>query len=97
MTPRRAAVIAMNLPYGSRTWIDAGVDAAWTVTEHHLANVVDLLNVQVWQRGGSKGPQPEPVPRPEQIKELQATRARTVDVALRKRQRMRARTATTSE
>jgi hypothetical protein len=37
--------------------------AAWSVTDHLLANVIDLLQAANWQRGG-KGAPPKPFPRP---------------------------------
>jgi len=38
----------------------------WTTSDYLLANVVDGLNVIIWQNAGdSKKPQPDPVPRPE--------------------------------
>lgn len=67
LTPRRAAALAVNLPPGSVTWIEADMSAAWTVAEHLAAAQIDALNVANWQRtkDGQKGhKRPKPIPRP---------------------------------
>jgi hypothetical protein len=42
----------------------AGEGAEWGITDHLLANVVDVLAIANWQRGGGKGSRPPRVPRP---------------------------------
>lgn len=54
-----------KLPPGASLWNEIGGDAAWTTSEHLLANVLDTLNAANWQRGGGKaGDRPKPVQRP---------------------------------
>jgi len=44
-------------------------DASWSVTDHLLAAVVDVLQAANWQRAGdSKAPRPKPIPRPGDVK-----------------------------
>lgn len=64
MTPRKAGVLVANLPHGAAVWLAMGSDAGWSVEAQLLAGVVDQLAGANWQRGGSKGPQPNPVDRP---------------------------------
>lgn len=80
-------MLAINLPPGSLTWQHMGVDNAWTVTDHLLAQVVDALNGANWQRGGSSGKAPDPIPRPSDLKELQDKRSAILDRATRFKQR----------
>lgn len=81
MTPRKAGVLAAQLPPGAQTWISVGNDAAWSVEAHHLAQVFDAVQISNWQRGG-KGDPPNPMRRPSDIAEqvskrdLMAERAR---------------------
>ncbi|MGC4891090.1 hypothetical protein [Micromonospora sp. DT227] len=42
-----------------------GDAARWSITDHLLAVVVDLLAGANWQRGGGKGPKPKPIKRPD--------------------------------
>lgn len=60
--------LAQNLPYGARTWVAMGVDAAWTVGEHLQAVQVDLSAGANWQRANGKGKRPDPIDRPADIK-----------------------------
>ena len=54
-----------KLPPGASLWNEIGGDAAWTTSEHLLANVLDTLNAANWQRAGdSKAKAPKPIPRP---------------------------------
>ena len=39
-------------------------ESAWSVTDHLLANVIDLLNLRLWQESGGKARRPDPIPRP---------------------------------
>lgn len=79
----------MGLPPGSLVWHLAGVDSAWSVTDHLLAVVADALHGANWQRSGGKGSQPEPIPRP-----ADATAAKTkVNLALARAAAFRARAA----
>lgn len=65
MTPRRAAVLAMQLPAGAQTWISCGHDNAWTLGEHLAASLFDALNIANWQRAADpSAPRPTPVIRP---------------------------------
>lgn len=65
MTPRRAAVLAVNLPSGAETWQQADIPNGWTAAEHLLAGAIDVLRVGNWQRGGDpKAPRPDRLPRP---------------------------------
>lgn len=65
MTPRKAAVLAMNLPAGAQTWISCGFDNAWTLGEHLTASLIDATQIGNWQRAGdSKAKRPTPVKRP---------------------------------
>lgn len=87
LSPRKAQVLAINLPPGSLTWQHMGVDNAWTVTDHLLAQAVDALNGANWQRDGSSGKAPDPIPRPADLKELQDKRSAILDRATRFKQR----------
>ena len=74
MTPRRAAVLAMNLPAGAQTWVAAGSDAAWSSEAHLTAAVFDAVNVGNWQRTGDKNAKkPQPAPRPSDARRSAAT------------------------
>lgn len=64
MTPRKAAVLAMNLPAGARVWASCGFDSAWSAETHMLTNTVDVLLGANWQRSGGKGLKPAPITRP---------------------------------
>lgn len=81
MTPRRATVLALKLPMGSVTWVEAGTDAAWTAETHMLANVIDALAGANWQRGGGKGKAPTPVERPSDAKKSAEKRERAFERA----------------
>ena len=41
-----------------------GEQSQWTLTDHLLAVVADILNDANWQRGGAKGIRPERIKRP---------------------------------
>lgn len=86
LSPRKAQVLAINLPPGSMTWQEMGVDHAWSVTDHLLAQAVDALNAANWQRAG-QGKQPDPIPRPADLKELKDKRSAVLDRATRFKQR----------
>jgi hypothetical protein len=74
MTPRRAGVLAANLPHGSTVWLAQGQDAGWSVEAQLLAQAVDALNGANWQRTAGKGAKPKPVDRPAALlKRAQAT------------------------
>ena len=91
LTPRKAQVLAFNLPPGALTWQEMGSDNAWTVTDHLLADAVDALNGANFQRGGGKGEKPKPVPRPAELRELKERRQAMLDKATRFQQRQRKR------
>lgn len=82
---RRALVLVERLPYGAQTWMEMGVDAAWTVAEHGVANLVDQLawvNFQI-NNPEHKGRKPDPVDRPPDLKAQQVKRERTLERAVR--------------
>jgi len=89
---RKASILAAGLPAGAVTWQVAGVDSAWTTTDHLLAQVVDALNGANWQRAGGKDrDKPTPVPRPAEIHEAAARQERVLAraKAFRDRQKVR--------
>lgn len=68
MTPRRAAVLAVQLPAGAQTWISCGFDNAWTLGEHLTASVFDALQIANWQRqGDGSAKRPTPTKRPSDV------------------------------
>lgn len=82
MTPRKAGVLAMQLPAGAQTWISCGYDSAWTNAEHLAALQVDAIQVSNWQRaGGKKDSLPDPVLRPSQSAEKASKRDRMAERA----------------
>lgn len=82
-------MLAGRLPAGAQVYVDAGVDAAWTVTDQLAALAVDAVQVQTWALKGSRGSPPKPVSRPA---EIAAERAKNdAAVARAKRYRMRRR------
>lgn len=89
MTPRKAAVLAMQLPAGARVWIAAGFDMAWTPGEHMAAAIFDATRQANWQRGNGKGERPTPIPRPGDETRAEADRARQVERARRFQARQR--------
>lgn len=64
MTPRKAGVLAANLPHGSMTWLAMGLDAGWSVEAQLMASAVDVLQWANHQRAGGKGSKPTPLDRP---------------------------------
>lgn len=71
MTWRRFRVLLGQLPADSATVRAASGDAAaWTLSEHLLAGILDAELAALWQRGGGKGRRPRPIERP-------GTKART--------------------
>ncbi|AZS10391.1 tail assembly chaperone [Arthrobacter phage Supakev] len=57
--------IIAHAPLGSAIGLSIHGEAAeWSVTDHLLAIVVDVLNDANWQRGGGKGAQPGRLKRP---------------------------------
>ena len=70
VTVRRVAVVASQLPPGSRVHQAETADEAWTPDQYHAANITDLLNLILWatvNQGVEKGKQskqPEPADRP---------------------------------
>ena len=83
ITPRRAAVLAAQLPLGSQTWISVGSDAAWTVEAHMAASQIDLLQVGNWQRSGGKGRPPKPIDRPTDMRKAREKQDRALERAAR--------------
>mgnify|MGYP001148205467 CR=1 FL=1 len=65
LTYRRLSVLLHHSRPGSAFLRSlAGEDAEWSLTDHLLASVIDVLNAANWQRGGGKGSRPKPVSRP---------------------------------
>jgi hypothetical protein len=90
LSPRKASVLAVGLPAGAVVWQVAGVDSAWTTTDHLLARAIDALEVANWMRSedGSKGKnRPEPVLRPTQQREAQERQDRILAKARAFRER----------
>lgn len=87
MTPRRAAVLAVNLPAGARIWAALGSDLAWSAETHMLANNADILAGANWQRGGGEGTKPPPVPRPGDESRAQGRTSKMTDRAAQFRAR----------
>jgi hypothetical protein len=82
--------LAVHLPAGAVVWQLAGVDSAWTTTDHLLARAIDSLEVANWQRSedGSKGKnKPDPVARPTEIHEAQQRQDRILSRARAFRER----------
>jgi hypothetical protein len=72
MSPRKASVLAVGLPAGAVTWQLAGVDSAWTTTDHLLARAIDALEVANWmasEDGSKNRNKPDPVMRPTELHE----------------------------
>jgi len=91
MSPRKAAVLAVNLPAGARIWAALGSDLAWSTEAHMLANSLDLLAGANWQRGGGEGAKPPPVPRPGDEQRTKGRNAAMAAQAAAFRDRQRAR------
>jgi hypothetical protein len=69
MTWRRFKVLLGQLPAESATVRAAAGDAAaWTLTEHLLAGILDAEHAALWQRSGGKSHRPRPIERPGQAK-----------------------------
>lgn len=66
VTPRRVATLISALPLDAATHRALhGETARWTLTDHLLAGITDVLNVISWQLGGDRRvPRPRPLPRP---------------------------------
>lgn len=64
LTWRKFGALVDGLPPGSALAIEMhGEAATWSVSDHLLATVIDLLQGANWQRHG-KGKKPDPFPRP---------------------------------
>ena len=63
---RRLEVLLTQLPaHCALHRSERGLEAAWGLSEHLLASIVDALNAANWQRGGDpKAKRPKPVERP---------------------------------
>jgi len=95
MTPRKAGVLAAQLPPGAQTWVAVGSDAAWSVEAHHLAAVFDATQVGNWQRGsGKEGDLPTPMRRPSDLAEEVSKRDRVAARAQAALERQRVAEAT---
>jgi hypothetical protein len=92
LSPRKAAVLAMQLPSGAQTWLSCGYDNAWTLMEYLTASLIDAVQAGNWQRAGDpKARKPEPVKRPADLRahEVAATRNDARAQAFLERQRRR--------
>lgn len=91
MTPRKATVLALQLPSGAQTWVECGFDSAWTLADYLSAATFDALNVGNWQRAGdAKKPRPKPIPRPADARKSVRAADRNERMALRLLERKRA-------
>lgn len=61
---RRAAVLAGQLPRGSRTLRAADPRLAWSETDYLLALAVDNIAFMRYEQGGGKGRKPKQIERP---------------------------------
>lgn len=67
---RKVAVIASQLPPGSRVWQALGTNAAWRPVEYMLADLIDTTMHGVWVNAnkdvekGKRSKPPKPMPRP---------------------------------
>jgi hypothetical protein len=69
LSPRKAAVLAMQLPSGAQTWLSCGYDNAWTLMEYLTASLIDAVQAGNWQRAGDpKARKPDPVKRPADLR-----------------------------
>lgn len=77
LTPRKARALALHLPPGAMTWLEAGTDNAWGPAEYILA---DLFDLQQTPQDGSKLKDSQRYPRPKdaraQIEERERMLAR---------------------
>lgn len=78
MSPRKAQVLALYLPLGAATWMEAGTDTAWSVSDYLLAEIVDSVHWIIWQLGGRKSQKPKPIDRPAQMREAREKRERVL-------------------
>lgn len=75
LTVRRAAVLASQLPAGSRVHQASESDAMWTSDDYWSAELADRLSIVAWQvanYGAEKGktsPVPDRIERPANIRE----------------------------
>ena len=90
MSPRRAGVLAQNLPAGAMTWTVVGLASGWTHEAHLLAGLFDQLAGANWQRAGGQGLKPDPLPRPGDALAEELRRERIVARAQRHQRRMNA-------
>lgn len=87
LSPRKAMVLAINLPAGALTWQEMGSDNAWTVNDYLVAEAVDALHGANFQRAGGKGEKPKPLPRPSDLKATKERRSEMLDKAARFKER----------
>ena len=86
-TVRRVAVVASQLPPGSRVHVAETSDEAWTHAEYQAADLTDLAHMLLWatvNRGVEKSKQtkqPEPVPRPADARQKRRDEVRRADTA----------------
>jgi hypothetical protein len=82
LTWRRLGILVRNLPAESATLRAMhGHAADWSVTDHLLAAVVDVLQGGNWQRGGGKGKRPKPLERPKSAQVMRERRRRMEEMA----------------
>lgn len=59
MTPRKAAVLATNLPAGAQTWVDFGGAMAVTPEAEAVYLLEGSMHHVAWLFGGKNGPAPQ--------------------------------------
>lgn len=92
ITPRKAAVLAVQLPPGAQVWRSMGSDLAWTDEAHLGALNADINQIGNWQRGGGKKADlPKPIRRPSEQARLDARAERELARAEAFAQRQRER------
>lgn len=65
LSPRRTAVLALNLPPGAAVWREYGGPLAWTQDNHLQAAEIYILQLANWQRTGKSGNKPKPLTPPD--------------------------------
>lgn len=68
LPPMQAALLAVNLPDGSRVWQELNTARAWTFDQYLAVLRIEQMNQWIWANGDprKRGPQPRPLPRPGQ-------------------------------
>lgn len=66
LPPMQAALLAVNLPDGSRVWQELNTARAWTFDQYLAVLRIEQMNLWMWGNEDPKkrGPRPNPLPRP---------------------------------